>query len=98
MWRTAFKNLKWYGLYSSNILKAVLYNLYMVHSWIPWPIWKFGKELKIIYDCVLIQSEENCAIFDSVASYILKPYFEKMFSGIVDQQNGILLEKGNKYI
>ena len=34
------KNLKWHGLpKQSNCLKTVFHKFYLVHSWIPWPIW-----------------------------------------------------------
>ena len=35
LWKTAFKNLKWYG---SDSLKAIFHKLYF-HSCIPWFIW-----------------------------------------------------------
>ena len=45
MWKTAFKKfqLVWSAQadhITSNVLKAVLYKFYLVHSWIPWPIWR----------------------------------------------------------
>ena len=32
--RQPLKNVQWYGL-----LKAVFHKFYLIHSWIPWPMW-----------------------------------------------------------
>ena len=38
--RQSLKNLKWYGLPNqNNFLKAFFHKFYLVHSWIPWPIY-----------------------------------------------------------
>ena len=46
MWKTAFKRFEviwsaYAGHIGSNVLKAAFQKFYLVHSWIPWPTYKY---------------------------------------------------------
>ena len=45
---------------TSNFLKAVFHKFYLVHSWIPWPIYPFQVNVSFPY---LLKTSENTSGF-----------------------------------
>ena len=81
--RQHLKILKWYGLLRQNFLKVhffkgVLHKFYLVHSWIPWPIFSS------VFDTVNFRLNKSVCNFGSMKSPAeLNSLFSKFFCYII---------------